>query len=99
MIAPDHDWRLDFAGRHQRVKRQPGPRALAIAQPADTRGQPLKLDVALRQPDPARQVLVLRKQLQNRLVGAVDVRRVAGERHPAEWPLTLAEQWADIRRN
>ena len=62
-------------------------------------GRPWKRHLLAGQRDPAVQVLVLGEQLQHGLVGAVDVLRVAGERHPAERPFALAEQRPDVGRH
>src|SRR5262245_52120140 len=99
MIAPDHDRRADLATPYQFVEGQPGPVALAVAQPADTRRQPLVGDLGLGFGDPAAQRLVFREQLEDRPVGALDVGGIAAERGPAERAFALAEQWADERRH
>ena len=74
------------------VEAQPGQVALAVAEPADPRRQTLELHALGGQPDPARDVLLVAEQVEDRLVGGVDVGRVARQRHPAERPLALAEQ-------
>ena len=79
------------------LKIAPGLRAVAVAEPADARGQPLEVHALLRQREPAHEVLVVREGLQERAVGRVDVLGIAGERHPAERPVALAEQRADER--
>ena len=81
------------------LKRSPALRPLAVAQPADARRQPLELDLLLRQAHPARQMLVLGEEFQDRCVGGVDVLGIAGERHPAERSLALAEERADVGRH
>ena len=55
VIAPDHDGRLQFASRDEIVQRQAEFVALAVAEPADARGQSLEAHALLRQLDPARQ--------------------------------------------
>ena len=64
-----------LAARDEVVERDAESRALALAQPADARRQPLELDPLARERDPAPQVLVVRKQLEHQLVGARDVAR------------------------
>lgn len=59
-------------------------------------GSPWKWTRSCGHLDPAVQRLVLREQLQHRLVGLVDVGRLAGERGPAEGALALAEEGADV---
>ena len=59
-------------------------------------GQPLEVHALARQGDPARDVLLVAEELEDRVVGGVDVGRVARERHPAKRALALAEQRADV---
>src|SRR5215207_6327244 len=47
--------------------------------------------------DPTRQTLVVRKELQDRIVRRRYVRLLARERSPPERPLALAEQRPDVR--
>ena len=47
MVTSDHDRGGDGAGAHEVVDREAGPGAVAVAEPADTRGKPLEGD-ALR---------------------------------------------------
>ena len=76
VVAPDDDRRLQLAAGHQLVERRPGP-APARRSPA-SRCAPA---VPGRRPSPRpcviqrRERLVLREELQDRLVGAPDVRR------------------------
>ena len=81
--------------RDQLVEAHAGPGALAVAQPADARRQALERHALLGHADPARERLVLREELEHGLVGALDVRRITGQRHPAERALALAEQRPD----
>ena len=90
---------LSIALGNQFVELQPGLGALAVAQPADARRQPLEGHLLARHVQPAVQVLVFGEELQDGFVGAVDILRVAGERHPAEGPFALAEQRADVGRH
>src|SRR5690606_11321383 len=75
------------------------PRPLALAQPADPRGKALELDLLARYRDPAPQVLILREQLEDEVVRAVDVLQIARQRHPPERTLPLAEERTDVRRD
>src|SRR5690242_5974794 len=95
MVAPDDDGRLDLAAPHQFVEGQPGLIALAIAEPADARGQSLEVDALLRHANPAGERLIFREEPQYLLVSAADVFRVARERHPAERTDAAAEERAD----
>ena len=96
MVAANHDGGDQFAGAHQPVDRQSELGALAVAQPADARRQSLKLNALACQREPSRQRLVVREHLGGQPVGAVDVRGIAGERHPAERSAAFAEQRADV---
>jgi hypothetical protein len=84
VVAPDHDRRADLARAHELVEAQPGPVALAVAEPADARRQALVGDARARQLEPALQVLVLGEELSDRGIGGRDVVGIAGERGPAE---------------
>ncbi len=53
VVAPDHDRRADLAGRDHRVEAQPQPVALAVAEPADSRREPLERDVLAGRRDPS----------------------------------------------
>src|SRR5207244_3782983 len=87
---------LHNALAHQLVECQPGFVALAVAQPADTRGQPLEMDFLAGQRDPAFQRSILREEFENSLVGAIDIFGVARERDPTERPLATAEEGTNI---
>ncbi len=62
-------------------------------------GNPLELDALTRHGDPPPQMLVLREQLQDRLVGGGDVLRVTGEGGPPERAETLFELRPDVGRH
>jgi hypothetical protein len=53
VVAADHERRPDLAARDELVEREAEARALAVAQPADARGQALERDALARQLDPA----------------------------------------------
>ena len=61
MVAPDHDGRFDFAAFHQIIHGHAKLGALAVAEPANPRGQSLKLNPLSGELHPARQSLVLGK--------------------------------------
>ena len=69
---------------------------LAVAEPADPRRQALEGDPLAGHADPAPRALVVGELLEHGAVGGGDVRRVAGERDPAERALALAEQRTDV---
>src|SRR5208282_6428949 len=99
MISPHHYRRFQLAARDQFVEREAEFVSLAVAQPANPRWQPLKLHAFLRQLDPARQVLVLRKHFEDELVRTRDVRSFAGKCCPAERPFAFAKKRPDINRD
>ena len=72
---------------------------VAQADPADARGQALKLDALARHVEPAVQVRVVGEQLLHLGVGLVDVLGIARQRRPAERPDAAAEQRPDIGRH
>ena len=96
MIAPHHDGRFDFAALYQVVDGHTEAGALAVSQPADARRQSLELDAFARQVYPALENLIVRKHFQHQIVGHGNVRRVAGERHPAKRPAAFAKQRTNV---
>src|SRR5207237_7793949 len=98
MIRPDDDWRRQFAATHEIVQCDAEARALALAQPADARGQSLKCHALLCQRDPASEMVVVWKQFQHELVGTPQISGVSRQGDPAERPLPLAEQRSDVLR-
>ena len=96
MIASDHDGRFEFSFFHPIVDGQPELGTFAVAQPADARRQPLKLDSFAGEIDPAPQNAILGKQLQHQLIGHGNIGGFPGQRHPAKRPAARAEQRADI---
>src|SRR5256886_13291680 len=98
MVAPDHNGGFHDALAHQLVEGQPRFVALAVAQPADARGQPLETDFLAGQRDPTFQRSILREEFENSLVGAIDIFGITGERYPAKWAFATPEDRADIAR-
>ena len=99
MIAADHDRRFQFAARDEIVEREAEFVALAIAEPADARGQALKADALLRELDPAAENFIVREHLQHEPIGAMNVGRLARKRDPAERPASFAKQRANVGGN
>ena len=99
MIAPDDDGRADDAATDQVVERQAEPRALAVAEPEDARGQALERDALARQPNPAAERLVGSEHLERQRVGGGQIRRIARKDGPPERTLALAEQRAHVLGN
>jgi hypothetical protein len=77
VVSANHNRRLQLTARNEVVERKPELRALAIAEPADSRGQPLEAHAFLSQSNPSRQHFVLREHFEYKLIGAVDVGRLA----------------------
>src|SRR5262245_61505531 len=98
MIAADHDRRLDLASPDKLVEREAHLRPVAIAEPADPRGETLEGDPLLGEVDPAGEIGIVRDGREHGAIGGGDVRRIAGERDPAERPLALTEELADVGR-
>ena len=99
VVAPDHDRRLDAPAADELVDREARLRAVAVAEPADPRRQPLERDPLGRELEPALQELVVREELAQRLVDRRDVGRVPGQRCPAKRPDAATEERPDIGRD
>ena len=82
----------DLAAGDEVVERQPGPRSLPVAEPADPRREPLERHLGLGHRDPAPEPGIVGEELEDRRIRPSDVRRVAGQGGPAERPATLAEE-------
>ena len=74
-------------------------RALAISQPADARRQTLKPHALLRQRDPPAQDFVVREHFEHKLVRAMDIGWLAGQRGPAKGTAAFAEKRTDVCRH
>src|SRR6266404_3751724 len=96
MIASNDNRRFDFAAFDQFIHRDAELCTLAITEPADARGQPLKLDPLFRQFHPARKRLVFRKQVECEPIGARDVFRVATQCNPAERATSFAKERPNV---
>src|SRR5213592_2884294 len=99
VVAADDDRRSEVATLDELVDPLAEQRALAVTEPAHPRGKTLERHAALRQADPARQRLVLGKELEHEAVGAMDVRRVSGKRDPPEGSTALGEERTDVFGN
>src|SRR5579884_2519947 len=97
MIAADDDRRFELAACHQFVEAQSRFCAVAESKPADARGQTLERNTLLRHCNPASQRRILRKEFEQLVVTALDVRRIAGERGKAERPAAFAKQRTNER--
>jgi len=70
MVATDGDRRANDSAPDQPIERESRFSALAVAESADPRRQPLEVDAPLRVIDPAAKRIVPWKQLEHRRVGA-----------------------------
>src|SRR5437016_6521798 len=106
MITADHDRRLDASFADELVQSQSEARALAVPEPQDARGQPLERDALAREPNPARERIVVSKHFHGGVVAHADVLGVARQRCPSEWtspfakqrPYVLRHEAADVER-
>src|SRR5438067_8111041 len=96
MIASDYNRRFDFAVFDQFIHRDAELWTLAITEPADARGQRLKLDPLFRQFHPARMRLILRKKVERKPIGARDVSGVAAKCNPAERAAPFAKERPNV---
>ena len=96
MVPADDDGGFELAGPDHLVEREAEAVALAEPHPADPRRESLELDVLPRGIEPVVEVGVVRDQLLDLGVGAVDVLRVPGERGPAERSDPAAEEGPDV---
>ena len=87
---------LHLAARDEVVKSDSRLVALLVPEPADARGQALEGHAVLRLGDPPAQQIVLGKEIKHRLVGAVDVIRIARERGPTKRAFPLTEQRSNV---
>ena len=87
MVAPDHDRAAHLAGSDELVEARPSQVALAVAEPADPRRQPLEAHTLLGELDPAPDVVLIAEQVEDRGIGDRDIGRVAGQRDPWNGPL------------
>src|SRR5437764_6564365 len=99
MIASHHDRSFELSLFDQLVHRKPELRTLAVAKPADSRWQSLKLDSLARQINPPAQNAVVRKQLEHQIICHMNVCRLARKRHPTERPPPFAKQRPYILRH
>ena len=100
VVPTDHDRRRDSPDADERVDREPALRAVAVAEPADPRRQPLERD-PLRTPARATAGGARRRERASaaRLSIDRDVRRITGEHRPPERPDAAAEERPDVGRD
>ena len=99
VVAPDHDGRRDRARADELVDREPRLGAVAVAEPADPRGQALEGDPLGGELEPALEQRVVGEEPPELVVDRRDVGRVARERRPAEGADAAAEERPDIGRD
>jgi len=99
VIATDDQRRLHLAGANQLVERQADLGAIAVAEPADARRQPLELDALAGELEPAAEIGVVRHDLEHGGIGDGDVLGIARKSDPAEGPLPFAEERPQVERH
>src|SRR5712691_3714001 len=99
MVATNDDRRADFTAPNEFVHGDAELRALAIAEPANPRGQTLKLNSLLREFHPAGQNFVFWKQFERQPIGARNICGGPAERDPAERSLSFAKERTDVLRD
>ena len=98
VVAADHDRRLHAPGRDELVEDPAGPsRARRSRASRCARAGPGTARARCASRSQRTRRLVVREGVHQRAVGRVDVLGIAGERDPAERPLALAEERADVR--
>jgi hypothetical protein len=99
VIPPDHHRRLDLARADELVDRKARPRAVAEAEPADARREPLEGHALRRELEPALEEGVVGEEVAEHRVDRRDVRRLARQRRPPERADAATEQRPDIGRD
>ena len=99
MIAADDHRGRHRARAHELVDRQARSGAVAVAEPADPRRQPLEGDPLGCQLEPSLEQGVVGEEPPQLLVDDGDVGRVAGQRRPPERTDAAAEERPDIGRD
>ena len=100
MVAADDDRRLHPAARHQLVEHRAGAGALAVAEPADARRQPLERHpLAARSGSSAWSLASSGNVARIASSVAAQVLRIARQHRPAERALALAEERPDEQRH
>src|SRR5204863_3339095 len=96
MVAADDEGGGNFSGSNQIVYGDAEVRAVSLSEPADSRRKALEFDLLLGERNPATEMVVVRKELEREVVGALDVFGIARQRDPAERSLPCAEKWSDV---
>ena len=99
MVATDNDGGFQFATFNHFVELQTRPVAVTKSDPANSRRQALKRNPLPCHVKPVVKMCVVWKQLLHRLIGPVDILRIARQGAPSERTDPLAEQRSDIGRN
>src|SRR3954466_10797116 len=96
MVAADHDRGFKLAALDELVHGDAKLGPFTVAEPANPRGQALKMNSVARELHPARQSFVLREKIECQFIGARDVGGIAAGRDPAKRPFSFAEKRADV---
>src|SRR4029079_8657332 len=99
MVSPDDHGCGHLAAPDEFVDRQAGLGAIAVAEPADPRGQTLERDALRSEIEPPLKEAVVREETPQRPVDRCDVLRIARKHGPAEGSDAAAEKRSDIGRD
>ena len=99
MIASNHNRPLQFLPLDKIIYGRSKFGPFGIAQPANSRRQALELNPLFREFQPARQGVILWKQLQGELIGPGNVFGITAQRHPAKRAAAFTKQRANVFRN
>src|SRR5262245_59242171 len=99
MIPTNYDGGPQFAFANHFVKAKTEPGAFAVAQPTNTSRQALELHLLASQSDPASQILVFRKRVEDSLIGAINIFRIARKSYPTKRPFAFAEKRTNVFRH
>src|SRR5689334_7922865 len=81
VVATDDDRCRQLAARNEIVEGQAESRSIALPEPANARGETLKVHLLARELDPAPQVRVIREELEHQFVRPREIALVTGERN------------------
>ena len=99
VVASDHDRRRDGARANELVDREACLGAVAVAEPADPRRQPLEGDALGSELQPAQEQRIVGEQAPQLVVDHRDVGRVTREGGPPEGADAATEERPDIGRD
>jgi hypothetical protein len=96
VVAPDDDGSFDDTFGDKFIEGESGLVALPITQPAYASRQTLEMNLLPGQSDPTGERSIFGKELEDGLVGAIDIFWIAGECYPAEGAFASTEQRVNV---